>query len=691
MSKKPTVGIVVFGGGKQSLDLFTIMACLTLILGAIFLVGILLIPVLILSVPVATFAAYRLYQNRPSRLEALARAELVALREEALAQPILTQREFATQVGYNLWEDATWSAKEAVIHLALELYEREPLLGDIPLPPTVCNSIEGARYKDMIAARRSLDDTTLISAAMVVANSCNSFLMRLPPIEEGDSRFVVPLSMYNRDLPEAVAGMMVHFLSDTKTPLFATLKAKLKDNLDRAKTYPDDYKRDDIIETYLQGTILLMLPYTAVSLPVRPETKYEHTIIIGGSGQGKTVLLENLIKDDLEDPRHPSIIVVDSQQHLIAKLSRLAAVHARRLIIIDPKDAPALNVFALSENRGAKYRDAEREQMLNRSLETFSYLFDALLGSDLTAKQGAVFNYIVTLMLTFPVALGRNATLFDMVKLTEDPTQYVSAINHLDPIARDFFLKEFSGNQYRQTREQIRYRLHAILGNPTLARLFLAPTNTIDWFEEINNGSIILVDTDKNHLGEKNSSYMGRVALTLILQAVLQRGSHRGDYTPLHLYVDEAGEYFDKSIDSFLTEARKYKCGITLAIQHMGKMPSLDLRNSVAANTSTKYAGGLSAADARTLAADMHTTPQSLAAQPRLTFACYIRNVTPHAISVPVKVGVLDDAPKIQESTYHAFREANRDRLAAPKSLGQGTATPTAIREPIEIQESFEC
>ena len=49
-------------------------------------------------------------------------------------------------------------------------------------------------------------------------------------------------------------------------------------------------------------------------------------------------------------------------------------------------------------------------------IQTFDYLFNGLLGADLTAKQGVFFKYIARLMLVLPEALGRNATILDMMQ-----------------------------------------------------------------------------------------------------------------------------------------------------------------------------------------------------------------------------------------------------------------------------------
>jgi hypothetical protein len=418
---------------------------------------------------------------------------------------------------------------------------------------------------------------------------------------------------------------------------------------------------------FLNDTPFLELFYVPIPLPIPKNIAFEHRIITAGTGAGKTTLLETLILKELRDPAQPAIVVIDSQQQLIAKLSRLALCHARRLVIIDPKDSPALNPFDQNLERLSHYDDMAKEQLFNHTLETFNYLFEHLLGSDLTTRQTTLFTYVIMLMLAMPEGMGRNATLYDLIEFTETPDKYAGALERLPEIAQRFFRSDFPGAVYKQTREQIRYRLHAILGAPSLARLFLAPSNTLDLYEALSEGAIILIDTDKAFLGAKNSSYFGRVAITLLLQAVLERGAAKTDHRPAYIFIDEAAEVFDRSVDTFLTEARKHKVGVTMAHQHLGQMTP-DFRASVAANTGTKYAAALSAADARTLASDMRATPQFLLDQPRLTFAVYIRNVTPGAVSVPVEVGRLEREDQVADEVLAAFRAENRKRLAVPEA-----------------------
>jgi hypothetical protein len=405
---------------------------------------------------------------------------------------------------------------------------------------------------------------------------------------------------------------------------------------------------------------------------------------VGGTGAGKTTLLENLIAHDFDSPDCPSLIIVDSQGDLINKLSHLDRFHPDhgefrdRFLLITPKDIqrpPALNIFDVNRSRLAEYDDLTKEQVTAGVIQTFDYLFTGLLGADLTAKQGVFFKFVARLMLALPGTMGRNATILDMMALMEDATPYKAAIQSLPPIQRTFFEKDFNGKTFVQTKEQIRYRLQAIIENPAIARLFTSPETRVDLFEEMNKGSIILVDTAKDFLKDA-SPHFGRIFISLALQAILERAAlPQDERRDTYLIVDEAGSYFDSNIDEFLTDARKYRCGCLFAHQYLDQAAPA-LRASLAANTGSKFACRTSDADSRTLARDMRTTPKFILQQPSLSFAAYIRDVTPAAVALPVRTGLLND--HMDSDAYEQLVARNRRRvsLETPGSISPRPEEP---------------
>ena len=283
---------------------------------------------------------------------------------------------------------------------------------------------------------------------------------------------------------------------------------------------------DEVAKQYLGGTPFYDIFTTPVPLKLTHDDRMSHMHVVGGSGSGKTSLIENLLLHDITSADSPSLVVIDPHSDLIRKLVRADLGIEDRLILIDPRDTqhfPALNIFSLNKRRMEQYDEVTREQVTAGAIQTLEYLF-AGFGIDLTGKQQVLFRTVCRLMLSLPETMGRNATILDMLKLMSDPAPYADAIGRLPDIPQEFFRQDFMSKNFAQTREQVRYRLQALLENPTLARLFTSPETKVDIFDELNNGSIILVDTAKDYLKD-GSAVFGRLFISLVLQAVLERAA----------------------------------------------------------------------------------------------------------------------------------------------------------------------
>lgn len=523
------------------------------------------------------------------------------------------------------------------------------------------------------------------------------------PQTQAPSPFTVPLIYTFPDAGTWISGLYATLMDDKylERELFETLRTQLYINLCRASDMePNSPARkkyrhaisstlppDEINATYLRGTPFYDLFNTPVPLKLTHEDRFNHWHVLAGSGQGKTVLIENLIRYDLESDDPPSIILIDPHSDLVRKLVRSDLGLDDRLILIDPRDTKypvALNPFAVNRERFGSYDEATKEQVTAGVIQTFGFLWSGLTSLTLTGKQDVFFRYVTRLMLMLPEVEGRNATILDMLRLMNDPTPYARAIAALPDIPREFFTRDFMSKSFEGTKEQVRYRLQAIIESPTMARLFTAPETKIDFFTEMNRGAIILVDTAKDFLKE-GSAVFGKLIVSLILQAVLERAAiPERERKPTFLMVDEAASYFSNNIDDLLTEARKYKCGLLLAHQYLDQASS-SLRASLAANAGIKFASGLSAQDAASMAREMRSTPDFILAQPKLQFAAHIRGATTSAVSIPI--APVTHAPQLSEAAFARLLERNRARVSltpersADASQARATAGPTVSQD----------
>ncbi len=578
------------------------------------------------------------------------------------------------------------SVREIAAYAIWDIVSVERQIWELP-PPTVerMTMQEFVEYRNLLYAKEHFfaNKAQLLEALFRGIGRIVEGVAAELPQSDASSPFTIPLI---NALPEPRLTIQKVFTTLGEyegTGLFTALADRLVRNLYAAsgRDPHDPHSRkpliapgdstlplNELVDAYLGGTPFHALLMAPVPLRLSHEDRFSHMHVIGGSGSGKTTLIENLIRHDLASPDAPAIVLIDPHSDLVRKLVRSDLGIDDRIILIDPRDIEhplALNPFAVNRERLAGYDAATREQVTAGVIQTFGYLWSGLTNLTLTGKQEVLFRYVTRLMLSLPEVEGRNATVLDMLRLMSDPAPYAAAIERLPEIPRAFFHHDFASKSFEGTREQIRYRLQAIIENPTLARLFTAPETKIDFFTEMNRGAVILVDTAKDFLKE-GSGIFGKLILSLILQAVLERAAiPERERTPTFIMVDEAGSFFSTNIDDLLTEARKYKAGLLLAHQYLDQATS-SLRASLAANAAIKFASGLSAQDASVMARDMRTTPDFILSQPRLQFAAHIRNVTPQAVSIPI--GLVRNPPQLSPRAYEALIERNRARVSLPRA-----------------------
>ncbi len=442
----------------------------------------------------------------------------------------------------------------------------------------------------------------------------------------------------------------------------------------RAPKLPSQMDAKDpaqLVSAYLAGTPLLPLFNQTLNFTIPTKTRFEHHHIVAGSGHGKTQTLQYLIAHDLAAVAegNRTVIVLDSQGDLIRTISSLQCfapgepLH-ERIVIIDPSDIEypvSLNLFDVGMDRLAGYAPLERERLTNSILELYDFVLGTLLSAEMTQKQNVIFRYVTRLMLHIP-----DATIHTLRELMEPGSQikFAEHIAKLSGTARHFFETEFAGKEFEQTKKQVLRRLWGILENQTFERMFSHPRSKLVMFSEMNAGKVILINTAKDLLKEQGTEIFGRFFIALIAQAAQERATlpaHKR--MPTIVYVDEAQDYFDRNIGIILAQARKQNVGMVLSHQFLGQLEP-KLQEAFAANTAIKFAGGVSAKDARALAPMLYCQPEFIEAQPKASFAAHVRGQTKSAVPLQFRLGFMEQMPKMEKVEQNALRQRMRDFYA---------------------------
>ena len=599
----------------------------------------------------------------------------------------------------------------ALLDVANALYAEEGLTA-ITTPPHRADDIEQGRYRDMLLRqfRKLADPTVPERLRHALVRMIADFSSHLSPIarataEQLEDRETATLPLIDtlRNPGAAVEALCLPFYAQgvLELDLFRRLRDQLDANLHEASdtirnrgsvTMPTNFKGEPraLVHAYLKNTPLEALFHVPIPFAIPEETRFEHHWIVAGTGHGKTQTLQHLIAGDLDLVAQgaASVVVIDSQGDMIRKLSRLKffAEHPDKLCLIDPTDIEypvALNLFDMGTARMRTYGTLEREKLQNAAIEVYEYILAALLGAEMTAKQSTLFRYVLRAMLNI-----EGATIHTFRELMEGSDKYRDAIERLPFTARTFMETEFNSREHEQTKRQVVRRLWGILENQSFERMFSHPKNKLDMFAEMNAGKVILINTAKDLLKQEGSDIFGRFFIALISQAAQERSAVPSARLPCFVYIDECADYLDQNVGVILAQARKFNVGMILAHQYIGQLPPR-LQEGFDANTSIKFVGGVSSADARAFARMLRCEPSFIEEQPKGHFAAFVRNLTDRAVSIRVPFGRLEAMPKMSSDEWERVRASVRERYAARPDQPPPAATSRDTPRPADTGDDW--
>jgi hypothetical protein len=614
----------------------------------------------------------------------------------SLSRDLPTKSAFAKSVLEHV--DLPGPLHDAFFESLRTLYADSVMLEVPPIPGDLDN-LDGIRWRDRMRreiARMRAD--TLVKMRRAALAAIEAAVAPLPKIA-GDGEIASPLGTLTNP------GRFVESLVRPLDPaLFPAFGERYLDNVYRISgvtrgKHPKPPKLDephlyDDPSPFLDGTPFAAILSTPLGTEIPQAARSSHHWIVAGTSAGKTNALQYFIAKDLERAIRGqcSIVVLDSQHQLIERLWSLKLFAPGepldgKLCLLDAADVEypiAVNLFDMKLDQLASLSLLDRERLTNSALEMYDFIIGSLLQSEMTSRQSTLFRFVTRALFAIPDATIH--TFHDI--LQNGPARYQASIDTLDDTTRKFFASDFNNAQFRQTKEQVTARLWAVLGNQTFLRMFSSPRSKIDFFAEMNTpGKVILINAEKGLLKEEGTELFGRFFLALINQAAAQRSSMPSDKRlPCYVYVDECHNYIrnDPKIQVILAEARQQKVGVVLAHQYLGQIEAPVLR-ALAANTGIKMAARLEGADRSAMARDMSTVPDFIRDQKTGSFAVFVRDETPSAISMHFPLEALKRFSSMTPAERAIVRRRNREKYAGsvtPPPKPDSDPPPAAPRRP---------
>lgn len=308
------------------------------------------------------------------------------------------------------------------------------------------------------------------------------------------------------------------------------------------------------------------------TLCLKTSERSENLHIVGVSGEGKTKLLEHMIRFDIAN--NNGLCLIDPHGALYDNIIKwceerkfMDREEPKKIVLLDPAEDDwtfGFNPLGSAENERAfeKHTDA-----------TIAALSQVWGGEDLnnTPTLWRCLRMIISAL------IEKGLTLYEAqylaFKLNEDENV---RNNLLKDLKNDFTrrcwnqVNSFTSSKYAEEFGSTANRLTAFLTSRDIKTIIGQNKKTIDLKRAMDEGWIVLVNLSPKYMSESYAMLLG----TLIINDFVQRAFQREADTsrPFYLYIDECSDFLNADIAKILDKTRKFGLFCILAHQHLGQL-----------------------------------------------------------------------------------------------------------------------
>jgi hypothetical protein len=313
-----------------------------------------------------------------------------------------------------------------------------------------------------------------------------------------------------------------------------------------------------------------------------------HMYIIGKSGTGKSKFIAGMAIQDILNGE--GVCLLDPHGDLIADvISRVPPERAEDVVLFAPADTDrpiALNLLEYD----SRYPE-QKTFVINEMIKIFDKLYD------LKSTGGPIFEqYIRNAMLLIMSDPETGSTLMEVPRVLADAEFRRMKLERCgDPTVVDFWRKEAekAGGDAALANvvPYITSKLTQFISNDTMRPIIGQQKSSFNLRDLMDKRKILLIDLSKGRVGEMNSYLLGMILVGKILMSALSRTDMPEDKRPdFYLYIDEFQNFTTDSINSILSEARKYNLNLIIAHQYIGqliKSQDTSIKDAVFGNVGT--------------------------------------------------------------------------------------------------------
>lgn len=429
------------------------------------------------------------------------------------------------------------------------------------------------------------------------------------------------------------------------------------------------------------------------------DDRRRHMYVIGQTGMGKSVFLENIAFQDMCDGR--GFAFIDPHGDAVeALLKRVPEERMDDVIYFDPADIEhpvGMNMFEHTS-------EDQKDFIVQEGISMLQSLFDPSNQGFFGPRGQHMFRNAALLLMSDPAG----ATFIDIPQCFTDPEFVKSKLKYVtDKAVYDYWTKEFPASQRSNDAGEV-ITWFASKWGPFLSNTIMRNTlgqvkSGFNIREIMDNKKIFLVNLSKGRLGDINANLLGMIFVMKFQQAAMSRQDipedQRQDFC---LYVDEFQNFATESFESILSEARKYRLNLIVANQFMTQLTD-KIREALLGNVGTIICGRVGVTDADLMvkaftptftAEDLTKTPNHAAVAKVMMFGMPSSAFT---MNLPAPMGEpndkLMDTLKVYSATKYAKTRSEVEKeiqerwnRAAKDKQDEIKMPPEASRSPSEAE-----
>lgn len=359
----------------------------------------------------------------------------------------------------------------------------------------------------------------------------------------------------------------------------------------------------------IEGLLLGHNIYRSVKKEIRMkrEDRFRHFYVIGQTGTGKSSIFQTMIRQDFRNG--DGVCVIDPHGSLIEDImSFIPRNRADDVIYFDPSDMERPLGLNLLEGNTWEEKELTSLDAMNIMIKLFD---EEVFGPRI---QDYFRNGCLTLM-----SDPQGGALTDIVRLfTDDDFAKVKRQHVTNPIVASFWDNQMAKTGAREKQEMIPYfaaKFGQFVSNTMMRNIIGQTKSAFDFSKVMQEKKILLMNLSKGSVGEINSKLLGLIIVQKIQMAALKREKiPKNERQDFFLYIDEFQNYVTESIESILSEARKYRLSLNIAHQYLGQLGDAgggaakgktNLRDAIFGNVGSMMCYKIGAQDAEHMAKEM--------------------------------------------------------------------------------------